>query len=273
MAQDDSAVSTAAADGQSPKGRRARPTKPLPTDRIAFKKQLDILRAYAAASGPAGKSITNDEVGKITKLNASTVSIGNVFFVEMKLLQKSNGGHVPSPEVVAFNRAYEWAPDTASQKLAPAIQDAWFSKILLPRLGFRQMDESEAIAALADEAAAGPEYERQLRLVLDYMEAAGLMQRDGSIIRLTKAGAVPTEAPPERPAAAAAPEREATPAKAPITTAFMQPAEGKVQFHVSVIVDMSEFSTWEASRISAFFGGIAQVLAAKAAIEKGTTSG
>ena len=31
---------------------------------------------------------------------------------------------------------------------------------------------------------------------------------------------------------------------------------------------MAEFSNWQPDRISAFFGGIAQVLAAKAAIER-----
>jgi succinate-acetate transporter protein len=31
---------------------------------------------------------------------------------------------------------------------------------------------------------------------------------------------------------------------------------------------MGEFSNWQADRIAAFFGGIAQVLAAKAKVEK-----
>ena len=44
----------------------------------------------------------------------------------------------------------------------------------------------------------------------------------------------------------------------------MTPAEGKVQFHISVRVDMAEFATWKPARIAAFFNGIAQVLATKA---------
>ena len=51
-------------------------------------------------------------------------------------------------------------------------------------------------------------------------------------------------------------------------TTFSQPTEGTVQFHVSVKVDMAEFAGWEPARITSFFGGIAQVLAAKGAIEK-----
>ena len=44
--------------------------------------------------------------------------------------------------------------------------------------------------------------------------------------------------------------------------------EGTIQFHVSVRVDMTEFAGWKADRITAFFGGIAQVLAAKGDLEK-----
>jgi hypothetical protein len=39
--------------------------------------------------------------------------------------------------------------------------------------------------------------------------------------------------------------------------------EGYVDFHVAIRVGTAEFSTWRPERISAFFGGIAQVLAAK----------
>lgn len=54
-----------------------------------------------------------------------------------------------------------------------------------------------------------------------------------------------------------------------ISTAFtQQPTEGVVQFHISVRVDMGEFANWRPDRIAAFFGGIATVLAAKAAVEK-----
>lgn len=41
-----------------------------------------------------------------------------------------------------------------------------------------------------------------------------------------------------------------------------------IEVHVSVRADMSEFSTWRPERISAFFQGIAQVIAAAKTIEK-----
>ena len=43
---------------------------------------------------------------------------------------------------------------------------------------------------------------------------------------------------------------------------------GTVNFNVSVRVEMTEFATWKPERIAAFFNGMAQVLAAKANVEK-----
>ena len=53
-----------------------------------------------------------------------------------------------------------------------------------------------------------------------------------------------------------------------VATMFTQPTEGVVQFHISVKVDMAEFADWSPERITAFFAGIAQVLAAKGKLEK-----
>lgn len=44
--------------------------------------------------------------------------------------------------------------------------------------------------------------------------------------------------------------------------------EGTIQFHLSVKVNMAEFKGWPPDTVAAFFGGIAQVLNAKAALEK-----
>ncbi|MGH9555713.1 MAG: hypothetical protein ACRD2Y_07810, partial [Terriglobales bacterium] len=64
----------------------ARPTKILPTDRITFTRQLDILRAWAAISGPMGKIATNNAVADVVKMQASTVSMANAFLNSVGLL-------------------------------------------------------------------------------------------------------------------------------------------------------------------------------------------
>lgn len=247
----------------------SKPTKFLPTDRITFSRQLDILRAWAAASGPLGKPVTNNDVADIVKMQASTVSMANAFFSSIALLTKTEAGYIPSQEVLAFLRNYEWSPETAAQKLAPAISKAWFAQELLNKLAFGPLTEDECIQDLADASAAGPDYRGQLRLLLEYLAASGLIQRDGNQVKkgnvnMTAASAAATnEAPPPMPK----PENQTQDLSKTMPSLFGT-TEGQVQFNIAVKVSMGEFANWQADRIAAFFGGIAQVLAAKAKIEK-----
>jgi formylmethanofuran dehydrogenase subunit D len=142
----------------------------------------------------------------------------------------------------------------------------------LPRISFGSLSEDAAISELAEAASAGPDYRKQLRILIDYMLASGLIQREGDqlkratngtssasevIVPLQKAEiSKPTEFVPE------------VQNKGRVVTAFTQSTEGAVHFNVSVRVEMAEFAGWKPERISAFFSGIAEVLAAKANIEK-----
>ena len=249
---------------RSPK--KTKPIKSLPTERINFTKQLHLLRAHAAVSGPNGKIVTNKEAADVVEMSDTTVSLANSFFVDVGLIQRADGGFLPSQEVISFSRAHEWNPESASHKLQPVIARSWFADVLMPKLSFRALSEEQAVADLADAAAAGPEYKIQLRLLIDYMEAAGIVQRDGNMIKLLRAS--PTSNQTQEKPGTMEP-RDTTSSKGSVITAFAQPAAGVVQFHVSVKVDLKEFAGWEPHRITAFFGGIAQVLAAKGTIEKG----
>jgi hypothetical protein len=254
-----------------------RPTKALPTDRVQFSKQLNLLRAYAAVSGQAGKPVSSAEVANVAKLNTSTVSLCNGFFADVGFIEKApNGQYIPSPEVVSFLRAFQWNPETAPHKLAPRLRDMWFMRRLQPKLAMGPINEEEAIHELADEANADPRYYNSLRLILDYLETTGLVRRDGGFIRATDSISA------RSPEAESAPREAASPVPtgggdvintrtSAVATTFTQPTEGVVQFHVSVKVDMAEFSDWSPDRITAFFAGIAQVLAAKGKLEKSAT--
>ena len=250
-----------------------RPTRVLPTNRITFSKQLDMLRAYAAASGPAAKIVTNKEVAAILKVVESTARMANPFFVDCGLLQRNADGFLPSAEVLAFQRNHAWSAETASHKLAPAIARTWFGIALLPRLAVHPMTEDAVLTELGAMASATPDYKGQLRVLIDYLEAAGLIERVGAEIKLRQEGVAMSASPttPEQPVPAAETPRE-TPLRTNVATAFLQPTEGAVQFHIQVKVDMKELGTWKNDRIAAFFTGIAQVLQAKADVEKEASS-
>lgn len=256
----------AVSDGQpepaQPASRKARPKKTLPTNRVAFGKQLDVLHAHAVLSNEGEKPATNMEVAKMVGLNHATVSLVNPFFADVGLLVKSNGSYLPSREVIEFSRARQWGDEGAGRKLGRLLEESWFSKAILRSLAFSTtMSEEAAHRQLAQEASAGTEYRSQLAMLLGYMEEGGLIVRDGSQIQRAEPVSS-TDRPPEPPTPAA-------PANRPpdIDTGALA-AKGGVQFQVSVHVDMAEMAGWEPDRINAFFSGIAKALAAKGGLEQ-----
>ncbi len=259
--------------GPKPRKEGSRPARSLPTNRIAFAKQLDILRAYAAASGPTGKTVRLREVAEIVKMNPDTITMANGFFVEVGFVHRVDGALLPAPEVISYSQAHQWNADTAATKLGPLVRDSWFGKALMPTLTFGGIEEKAALEKLALEASASPEYKSQVSMLLEYMQAAGVIVRDGSIIKLNRANPAAAPAVEERAAPGSTPEvRESVKAQA-VHTTFAQAGAGAVQFQVSFKVDMAEVSGWAPERITAFFAGIAQVLAAKGSIEKEAAGG
>jgi hypothetical protein len=276
-------IGTATPPPAKPATTKIKPTQVLPSGRITLSKQLAILRAYAAASGQNAKPVKTGEVGEIAKANPNTISTANPFFVATGLIQRTEGGFVPSAEVLAFAHAYEWdsADATASHKLAPLIAPTWFAREVLKKISFggNKLLESDAVTTLAQYAAVPPDCKPQVKVLIDYLEAAGLVQRDGDYLKKGSASQATTRPAPQSAAQADAPpptetehhdapHREAQPARSSVSTAFSQMTGGAVQFNVTVKVDMKEFAGWQPDRIAAFFNGIAEVLAAKGGMEK-----
>jgi hypothetical protein len=248
----------------------SKPNKVLPSERIASEKHLDVLRAFAAASGPGNNMVTTEEVAKIVDMAPSTVGLLNPFFCDTGLIQRLEAGKfLPSQEVLNFAKAWNWNQETAAHKLAPLIIKTWFADPLMRLLSFQPIEEKQAIAELAEKASASPEYADQLHLLLDYMRAAGLVQIENGMVRAAKQtspiNSTPSDHEQTHHGQAA---KETVAIKSTISTAFSQAAQGVVNFHVDVKINMDEFARWSPDRISAFFSGIAQVLAAKGAIEK-----
>src|SRR2546421_437888 len=66
--------------------KRTRPKKVLPTDRIAFDKQLDVLRAYVIESHEGERPATNQQIADRVGMTHSTVSLANPFFADIGLI-------------------------------------------------------------------------------------------------------------------------------------------------------------------------------------------
>jgi hypothetical protein len=250
-----------------------KPGKILPTERINVQKQLDMLRGFAAVSNNGTKAVSVDEVASVLKVASSSVALASAFLASIGLIVRTDSGsYNPSAEVIAFLRAFEWNKETASYKLGPLFRESWFGKALIPRLLIAPIEEDTAVETLAEAAPANTEYRKELRMLIDFMVAGGVVTREGNIVKLV---ARDTNSPGETSASVNKPETattaEAVPLRrnpATVMTAFDE-RPGSMSFNVSFHVDMAEFSSWQPDRLQAFFQGIAQVLHAKANVEKG----
>jgi hypothetical protein len=253
---------------------RIKPSRVLPTNRISFPKQLELLRGFAAESGPTKKPVTVDEAGKLAGMVGSTVTLANPFFLDVGFLTKHEQKgeawkFVPSEAVFEFKRQYEWQPEKASQKLVSIVGRSWFADALMPRLSMSPISEDDAITLLAEKATAAPEYKSNLRILIEYLAAAGVVERENGQIRLSRnADLTPPAKQPEVGRVEPAQQPE-TPALNPaLSTGFIQPRPGAMNFHIDVSVDLSEIAEWSADRITAFFSGVAMVLHAKGQLEQ-----
>jgi hypothetical protein len=267
---------TQANDQTAKKPEKVKPKRALPTPRISLSSQLDILRGYAHASGTEGKAVKQNELAAVVNMHPNTITMANPFFLDIGLILRGEGwGYLPAPEVVSYTNAFDWNTDTAGLKLAPVIANSWFAKELMPKLSMRPMDEADAITDLGTAVGVGKDFAPHIRVLLDYMEVSGLIQRDnGRISKKNTPTASANTASTEKPAQSteSTETQSAQGSRSSVSTSFSQPALGVVRFNVSVNVDMAEFAGWKADRIQAFFAGIAQVLAAKGAIEQEASS-
>lgn len=250
-----------------PPDTKTRLTHKLPTYRAGFAKHMDCLRAYAVLSEGGTKAVHYVKIADIIKLHEANVSSMNPFFQECGFIEKQAGGYVPHAAVVEYNRAHQWNPENAAEKLGGLVLASWFGQALSQRLQFRPMTEDEAIEMLAAECNAGPEMKGQLRMLIEFAEASGVVRREGGQLFALR-GTPVAQTEPVVLSTIASPRvtPESFPAPAAAASQAASPAGGAINFQVSVNVDLAQMKGWSADRIAAFFAGIAQVLAAQ---EKG----
>jgi len=243
---------------------KSRPTHPLPSPRVSVAVQLELLKAYAIGSNYGGTPTTYIKAAELAKIGSNSASLCNALFYEACLLIKADNGVLPTQPVIEYARALDWNRDDAATKLAPAIRNTWFAQALAMHLKMRSFSVKEAIQKLAEEANASKEYQPALRMCIEYMEITGIVRRNGDQLQL--ATVIDTPPPPPSPETEddEMPAETNTKASRPaVISSFPQPSGGSVRLAFDVTVSMAEMATWDAARISAFFAGVAQVLAAK----------
>lgn len=209
--------------------KRTSLTRSLPTDRVTFTSQLEILRAYPAAYEKSGTAVSLDDLKGFINMAPATISLTNSFFCNVGLLRKDGRKFVPCGELQATLRMWSISQERAWRKLGPVFQRSWIGEALIPKLRFKPLSEEDAAHELAEAATAEAQHLPQIRMVIDYLLISGLVVREGGMLRLAN-GCADAEGGPATPAAASpsVPEGVASPTakgrEAPVATLLLDPA-------------------------------------------------
>jgi hypothetical protein len=155
----------------------------LPTDRLKFEKQIAILKAFGAESRVSGGAVTLDKVAKVADVAATSVGLNNEFYREVGLLAREGKTFRPAQAVLDYLQASQWDSTNALRKLGPTLADSWAGRALTSRLAVRNLAKDEAIALLADESGASKEHAARLDILLDFLNATGVIELDGATVR------------------------------------------------------------------------------------------
>lgn len=234
----------AAGPDATPDFPRLKSNKVLPSGKISFPRHLEVLRAWANLSGVQNVVANNENVASIVGMSASTLSLLNPFFKDVGFLVKNGNRYWPSSEVLQFNQRYEeGSHDGAAQVLAPLLSKTWFARALLAHLAREPMEETAAIRLLAETASTSPNH--QIVLLIDYLAAAGGIERESGQLRL--AG----------PFLALEPQPVIPPIEVKGPPVVPHPPTGAIK--VRIDVNWDELMTWEDARLAEFFNAVRQL--------------
>lgn len=174
---------------------RARASRSLPTDRIKFSTQIDILNAFAKARA----NVSSEDLARFTSVSAATAGLNNNFFLESGLIERvKKGRYDPAPIVLDFARAYGFASDDAQRadaahRLAPTLRGTWYYATVADRLDMGPATRDDLVRQLAHAAGAETHHKPQLESILDWLAFAGLLEFDGDVASLV--GSAQSEEP------------------------------------------------------------------------------
>ena len=178
---------------ETPASAGPKPTKSLPAKKMSMQKQAGLLQAFGILSTKELKPVPLKKLAEVAGLHQNSVSACNPFFIESGLVTKNGHQFTPAVQVVDYSARLEWNSEDAGHKLQPIIAESWFAKTLLPRLQLRKHLEDEAIAVLADEAGASPDYRTQLVMLLEYLELSGLVRKDNGTVEIVRTPPAPPQ--------------------------------------------------------------------------------
>jgi hypothetical protein len=166
--------------GNTNRAQKQRAERSLPTDRLSFEKQVEVLRIIAQMRRP----VLAEDLSAAVGLKGNTGGLSNKFFRDSGWINPAGRGAYTAADVlVEYHRHLNVDPDDTSgarRYLAESARDSWYWRALEPMLegGVRQ---TLVLHTLSKEAGAY-DHTQQLLLILEWLEWLGMIRRDGETV-------------------------------------------------------------------------------------------
>jgi hypothetical protein len=169
---------------------RPRASKSLPTDRLKFEAQVELLGRFARLSGHGKRAVTSEEVAQAHGVSPNTASLNNGFYVESGWLERTGRGrYVATDALLEYSRRVQFDPSNAAKAaglLAAPARNSWYWRALEAQLQHGHLPRPEALVILSSEADAVNDYRPQLENILEWLRFLCLISTEGDNISLAE---------------------------------------------------------------------------------------
>ncbi|KAA1427862.1 hypothetical protein [Nocardioides antri] len=178
--------------------KKARATKPIPTDRLSFENQLAVLKNVAITSGNTRRGSNSNAMSAAIGLKGDTGGLIARFFRSAGWfeLADARGEYTASPGTIAWNQHItvdSTAQYDAAAKMRAEVAKSWFWEVLEPMLASgHSIRDSLALLELA-KAAGATNHVPQLTMILQWLEWVGLIVIEDDYLRLRADRDAPAE--------------------------------------------------------------------------------
>jgi len=248
-----------------------KPSVALPTDRLSFQKQLEVLKAFAVGSQSGSQPVDAKKLASLTHIGEATAPLNNIFFLETGLITRAKKGlYLPTAATLEFARRVSFAAANAGDALTATFESTWFFKAVVERLAMGNATRPMMIEALARTAGADASYATQFRTLLDWLDFAGLIKIDDdeNVTLVKGAGIGSAEGLRGAEWRGATPGQVTLPKSEEPTIPENVESPTVLAISVELALTVDDLAKLSAEQVGALFQGAGQVASIKAALSK-----
>lgn len=257
---------------------RARPSKPLPTDRMKFDVQLRVLQAMSRFGRNRNLDPIRLSQAVNNEVSRHTVGLSNSFFVDCGWLERQGRGEYVITEALAdFARHAAANSSKAGEILRSTVSESWFWRLIASQIEHGPVPLAEVMVSLMSEAEVGEQHKPQIKMLLDWLRHLDLIEVRDDQVRLTTStpdssggttdSAPPVDVPAKHPADSPGDHPGAADSSGQKSTT--QPRDRELgaailAFDFSIRITSEDLARLSPEQIQSLFQGAGQLAAIKA---------